>query len=77
MRLSELIAPLLKLSYTSCHSQPTYVLFQNGINAEIDLYHALRDIGMEEPKVISAAVYIATNLLDDLSVEHALLVRLS
>src|SRR4051794_16677562 len=43
---------------------------QNGLNVEVDLYHALKSMGKGEPRIISAAIYIATNLVDKNVVEH-------
>ena len=40
-RTPDLLAPLLSPPYTSKYSQPTYVLLQNGLGVERDLYEAL------------------------------------
>lgn len=74
IRLPDIIAPLLNEPYVSGHPQPTYVVLQNGLNVEADLYRAIKDLGHGVPKIISAAVYIAANVLEDLTVEHGTLV---
>ena len=59
---SQLLSPLLSVPYTDKSNQPTYVLMQNGMNVEVDLYRAIKKLGREEPSIISAAVYIGVNL---------------
>jgi len=56
--------------YTDRFAQPTYVLMQNGLNVEVDLYEALKDLKGKEPSVISTAVWIGTNLKAPNVVEH-------
>jgi len=56
--------------YTDRFAQPTYVLMQNGLNVEVDLYEALKDLKGKEPSVISTAVWIGTNLKAANVVEH-------
>jgi 2-dehydropantoate 2-reductase len=70
IRTHTLLSPLLSPPYADKHPQPTYVLFQNGLNVEVDLYNALKELGKGEPKIISTAVYIGTNLSGDNVVEH-------
>ncbi|KII92999.1 hypothetical protein PLICRDRAFT_376006 [Plicaturopsis crispa FD-325 SS-3] len=67
-----LLAPFLTRPYTTTFAQPAYVLFQNGLNVEKDLYEALEKVGdkNEMPKIISTSLFIGTNLLDDNVVEH-------
>src|ERR1700691_2688563 len=74
-RTPTLLSPLLSAPYTDTYPQPTYVLFQNGLNVEVDLYNALKKLGKGEPKIISTAVYIATNLVGDNIVQHNHFVR--
>ncbi|KAI0652932.1 6-phosphogluconate dehydrogenase C-terminal domain-like protein [Cubamyces menziesii] len=70
-RTPALLRPLLSPPYSNLHPQPTYVLFQNGLNVEVDLYDALRRLRPdEEPRIISTAVWIGTGLLDKNVVEH-------
>lgn len=76
-RTSSLLSALLSAPYTEKYSQPTYVLLQNGLNVEADLYQALEDLGKGDPKIISTAVYIGTNLLAPDVVEHNLTVASS
>lgn len=71
-RTPDLLAPLLSPPYANAHAQPTYVLMQNGLNVEVDLYNALKKLKpQEEPRIISTAVWIATNMLAKNVVEHA------
>ncbi|KAI0794757.1 6-phosphogluconate dehydrogenase C-terminal domain-like protein [Fomes fomentarius] len=70
-RTSTLLAPLLSHSYADTHPQPTYVLMQNGLNIEVDLYQALKKLKPnDEPRIISTANWIGTGLLDKNVVEH-------
>ncbi|KAI0351287.1 6-phosphogluconate dehydrogenase C-terminal domain-like protein [Trametes cingulata] len=70
-RTPALLRPLLSPPYADAHPQPTYVLFQNGLNVEVDLYEALKKLRPdEEPRIISTAVWIGTNLLEKNVVEH-------
>jgi len=55
---SKILEPLLSPPYTQTFAQPTYVLLQNGLNVEIDLYLAIKEIGNDHPRVLSAAVWI-------------------
>ncbi|KAG9039601.1 hypothetical protein FRB95_009181 [Tulasnella sp. JGI-2019a] len=58
---SKLLAPLLEPSYT--HPQPTYVLVQNGLGVEKDLYARLleRDPSAT-PQIIACAVFIVAQM---------------
>lgn len=71
---SKLLAPFLSAAYP--HPQPTYVLLQNGLNVESDLYQAVSKLGKGDPRIISTALYIGTNLLSENVVEHNDFVRL-
>jgi 2-dehydropantoate 2-reductase len=71
VQTSELLEPLRSLDYVARFSQPTYVLLQNGLNVEVDLYNSLKALGRGEPSIISTAVWIATNLLAPNVVEHS------
>ncbi|KAI0676182.1 6-phosphogluconate dehydrogenase C-terminal domain-like protein [Trametes maxima] len=58
-------------SYAHAHPQPTYVLLQNGLGVERDLYAALRALRPEEePRIVSTAVWIGTGLIAKNVVEH-------
>lgn len=70
MRTPKLLAPLLAARYTDQFSQPTYVLLQNGLNVEVDLYNALKELGNGDPSIISTALGIGTNLLAPNVVQH-------
>ena len=71
LRTPAILSPLLTPPYSDRHPQPTYVLLQNGLNVESDLYDAIKHLDKGEPRIISTAVWIATNLLDDNVVEHS------
>jgi 2-dehydropantoate 2-reductase len=71
---STILAPLLAPPYTDEHPQPTYILLQNGLNVEVDLYHSLVKLDRGDPQIISTAVYIGANLLEPNVVEHNLIV---
>jgi 2-dehydropantoate 2-reductase len=70
MKTSDILSPLLTAPYTDKFAQPTYVLLQNGLNVELDLYHSLRTISSSQHSIISTAVWIGTNLLSPNVVEH-------
>ncbi|KIM41423.1 hypothetical protein M413DRAFT_27779 [Hebeloma cylindrosporum] len=67
---SKILEPLRSQDYVARFSQPTYVLLQNGLNVEVDLYNSLKALG-GEPSIISTAVWIGTNLLAPNVVEHS------
>ena len=68
-RTPALLAPLLAPAYARAHAQPTYVLFQNGLNVERDLHAAVAALG-HAPRIISTAVYISTAMLGANVVRH-------
>lgn len=57
-------------TYLERFPQPIYVLMQNGLNVEVNLYDALRAGGIDKPKIITSAVWIGTNLLAPNVVQH-------
>jgi 2-dehydropantoate 2-reductase len=63
IKTSKILEPLLSAPYTQVFAQPTYVLLQNGLNVEIDLYLAIKGIGNGHPRILSAALWIMTNVL--------------
>lgn len=75
-RTPDLLAPLLSSPYADVYSQPTYVLLQNGLNVEVDMYQAVRALGKGSPRIVSGAVWIGTNLAAPNVVEHGNFVRL-
>ncbi|GLB39887.1 putative ketopantoate reductase PanE/ApbA C terminal [Lyophyllum shimeji] len=77
VRTPQILHPLLSSPYADEHPQPTYVLLQNGLNVEVDLYNALKKLGKGEPKIVSTALWIGTNLLEPHIVEHGNFDRLS
>jgi 2-dehydropantoate 2-reductase len=74
VKTSTILAPFLSPEYTSQFPQPAYVFVQNGLNVEVDTYHAVKAIGQGEPRIISCAVYVLANLLAPNVVEHPALV---
>ena len=77
IQTSKILEPLLSPDYVAQFSQPTYILLQNGLNVEVDLYNSLKGLGRGEPSIISTAVWILTNLLAPNVVEHSDYVSLS
>lgn len=71
IRTPQILAPLLTPGYSEKYPQPTYVMFQNGLNVEVDLFRALKSLGKGDPKIISTAIYVASNLLQDNVVKHS------
>ena len=69
-KTSKILEPLLSPPYTQTFAQPTYVLLQNGLNVEIDLYLSIKEIGDSDPQILSAALWILTNLNHVNVVEH-------
>ncbi|KAL0063347.1 hypothetical protein AAF712_009742 [Marasmius tenuissimus] len=70
VRTSQILSPLLSSSYTEKFQQPAYLILQNGLNVEADLYRAVKNLGKGEPRIIGSSLYIATNLLAPDVVEH-------
>ena len=64
-----ILKPLISAPYADEHPQPTYVILQNGLGVETDLYTAIKTIG-KEPSIVSTALWINTNLLQPNVVEH-------
>ncbi|KAG9039621.1 hypothetical protein FRB95_009202 [Tulasnella sp. JGI-2019a] len=63
-----LLGPLLSHSYT--HPPPTYVILQNGLGVETDLYNKLTEMKQPtSPGIITTAVYCVANLVDNI-MEH-------
>jgi hypothetical protein len=69
-----LLAPLL--SPDSPYPLPSFLILQNGLFVERDLYEAIKQLGKGEPTIISTALWIGTNLLEGNVVDHTLAVRL-
>jgi 2-dehydropantoate 2-reductase len=70
IKTSRILEPLLSGPYSERHPQPTYVLLQNGLGVEQDLYHSIKALNQGEPKIISTVVWIGTNLVGKNVVEH-------
>lgn len=76
----ELLSPFLSVEYNAKFKQPTYVLMQNGLNVEVDLFNALdqlqkQGVFKEVPRIIGCAIWIATNMRTPNAVECGDLVR--
>jgi 2-dehydropantoate 2-reductase len=69
-KTSCILQPFFSPAYLERFPQPTYVLMQNGLNVEVDLYNALKIAGIDNPKILSTAVWIGTNLLAPNVVQH-------
>ena len=69
-KTSRILQPFISPAYLEKFPQPTYVLMQNGLNVEVDLYNALKLAGVDNPKILSTAVWIGTNLLAPNVVQH-------
>jgi len=78
-KTSDLLAPFMSSDYTTKYPQPTYVLMQNGLGLEADLYSALNMTvkQSEVPKIIGTSVYIGTKLVEENVVEHSYFDRCS
>lgn len=62
----QIIAPLLTPEYAEQYAPPTFVILQNGLGVERDLYTAAQTAWTNsDPKILSAAVYIQANLIGD------------
>lgn len=72
----QLLSSLLSPSYNAKFGQPTYVLMQNGLNVEVDLFNALASLQTQGvfktiPHIISAALWIEANLREPNIVDHS------
>ena len=74
MPTPELLAPFLEPEYVEKYEQPVYVLLQNGLNVEMDLFAALKALG-KAPQILGSALYINANALKPDLVEHSDFVR--
>ncbi|KAJ1300943.1 hypothetical protein OPQ81_003369 [Rhizoctonia solani] len=59
----QILAPLLDEDYSKKYPCPTFVVLQNGLGVEKDLYTAIESSWKTKPRVLSAAVYIQANLI--------------
>lgn len=76
-RTTDVLRPLLSSPYADSYPQPTYVVVQNGLNVEKDLYDALVKLGKGAPSIVGTALYILANSLGANIVEHDSFDRLS
>lgn len=70
IKTPQILEPLLSSPYSERHAQPTYVLLQNGLGVERDLYHSAKALNQGEPKIISTVVWVGTNLVEKNVVVH-------
>lgn len=70
IKTPQILEPLLSRPYIERHPQPTYVLLQNGLGVERDLYHSVKALNQGEPNIISTVVWIGTNLGEKNVVNH-------
>jgi len=75
VKTPQILEALLSRPYVESHPQPTYVLLQNGLGVERDLYHSIKALNQGEPKIISTVVWISTNLTEKNVVHHNHFVR--
>jgi hypothetical protein len=66
----DILKPLLSSPYADIYPQPTYVVVQNGLNVERELYEALVKLNKAPPRIIGTALYILANILSPNVVEH-------
>lgn len=64
---SSILAAFLDKDYA--YPQPTYVLMQNGMGVEDNLYDALQHRPNSRPRILTCAVYLLTNMLGNV-VKH-------
>ncbi|THU77093.1 hypothetical protein K435DRAFT_878297 [Dendrothele bispora CBS 962.96] len=76
IKTPEILKPLLSAPYCDRFDQPTYVLLQNGLNIEVDLYHAIKSLGQSEPRIVNTGVYIFANQVAPNVVTHGPFVQL-
>ncbi|KAJ3937434.1 MAG: ketopantoate reductase PanE/ApbA C terminal-domain-containing protein [Lentinula lateritia] len=77
IKTPDLLKPLISSPYCDQFQQPVYVLLQNGLNIEVDLYRAIKALGKpEEPVIINTGVYVFANLISANVVEHGPFARL-
>ena len=83
---SSLLSPLLSRPYAIDHPQPTYILMQNGLGVERDLYDSAKKLYAEQkhgdkdvkiPRILSTVLWIGTNMVADNVVQHNDFVRIS
>ncbi|KAF8688418.1 6-phosphogluconate dehydrogenase C-terminal domain-like protein, partial [Rhizoctonia solani] len=58
-----ILAPLLTEEYYKKYPSPTFVILQNGLGVEKELYVVVESSWKAKPQVLSAAVYIQANLI--------------
>ncbi|KAF5391833.1 hypothetical protein D9757_001677 [Collybiopsis confluens] len=73
----QILEPLLSTPYCDHFEQPTYVLLQNGLNIELDLFRTVKALGKpNEPRIVNAGVYVFANMVQSNIVEHGPISRL-
>ncbi|KAF5347642.1 hypothetical protein D9757_013352 [Collybiopsis confluens] len=76
IKTPDILKPLLSSPYCDKFHQPTYVLLQNGLNIERDLYYAIKSIGQSEPRIVSTGVYLLANQVAPNVVTHGPFIQL-
>ncbi|KAJ3563361.1 hypothetical protein NP233_g8989 [Leucocoprinus birnbaumii] len=66
----DILRLLVSPPYADLYPQPTYLLLQNGLNVEKDLYEVIRKLGKGSPNIISTTLWFQANLLGPNVVEH-------
>lgn len=74
IKTSEVLAPLLDRAYVEKYKDPVYVILQNGLNVEEELYGALIRASIGKPNIIGTALWIDANLFEGNIVEQNLVV---
>ncbi|KAF8635561.1 hypothetical protein AX15_000211 [Amanita polypyramis BW_CC] len=70
VKTPDILSPLLRGPYADKYHQPAYIIVQNGLGVERDLYKAIEGLGKGKPKVIGTAVRMTTNLSAPNAVVH-------
>ncbi|KAF5376597.1 hypothetical protein D9757_009592 [Collybiopsis confluens] len=76
IKTPEILKPLLSPPYSNRFQQPTYVLLQNGLNIERDLYHAIKSLGQSEPRIVNTGIYLLANQVAPNVVTHGPFVQM-
>ncbi|KIJ37084.1 hypothetical protein M422DRAFT_69495 [Sphaerobolus stellatus SS14] len=67
-----ILEPLLSRDYVAKGPLPVFVFVQNGLEVERDVYDAIKGLNVGEPKIISTALWIGTNLLPGNVISHVM-----
>ena len=67
---------MLSTEYANKYGQPTYVLLQNGLGIEDELYDVAAKLNCGKPRILSCTINIGTNLVGEREVMHSNFVRM-